>query len=418
MYWNAKRADACIVHGAGWSGLRGVSGTESVSPTTTTKYFITCVNNYGSFTDSATITVMGKAPTTTPPVTPPATTTPTLTLVASSTLINYGSSTMLAWNSTNANSCTASDGWSGNKAVSGNQSVSPTATTTYTLTCGNGGATTSQSVTINVASTSVPQAPGPILSFTATPSSITDDTGASSTLSWSSSNTSYCLATNGWSGSKGLSGSQTVSPAATTTYTLSCGGAGGTTTLNAIVNVTASSTPNPNPSLNHVVISEVYYDTASTSQKVETEGDNEWVELYNGTGSIVDLSGWTIGDNTNPAGDVLPAGTMIPNNGYLVITASSTTGSFWSIPVGSQVIVLSSSIGSNGLANGSTGDGVFLKNLSSTTIDAMNYGSNTTVFNPGVSTVAEGHSLYRTSLTTDTDAATDWSDNASPTPGM
>jgi hypothetical protein len=43
----------------------------------------------------------------------------------------------------------------------------------------------------------------------------------------------------------------------------------------------------------------------------------EWVELYNPTGSVVDLTGWTIEDNTAVPADL--TGLSIPANGYLVL---------------------------------------------------------------------------------------------------
>lgn len=52
--------------------------------------------------------------------------------------------------------------------------------------------------------------------------------GGSVVLTWSSSGTSSCTASGGWSGSRAISGSQTVGPInQTSTYTLSCSGEGG-----------------------------------------------------------------------------------------------------------------------------------------------------------------------------------------------
>jgi hypothetical protein len=49
----------------------------------------------------------------------------------------------LTWSVTNAATCAASDGWTGNKALTGSQQVTVTATTKYTLTCAaNDGSTT------------------------------------------------------------------------------------------------------------------------------------------------------------------------------------------------------------------------------------------------------------------------------------
>jgi uncharacterized protein YjdB len=68
----------------------------------------------------------------------------------SPTTITRGQSATLSWSTQNATSCSASDGWSGSKAVSGSQSVSPTVTTTYTLTCAGQGTSVTRSVTITV----------------------------------------------------------------------------------------------------------------------------------------------------------------------------------------------------------------------------------------------------------------------------
>lgn len=76
----------------------------------------------------------------------------TVNLSASPATITVGQSSTLSWTSTNATSCTASGGWSGTKATSGNQSVTPTSTTTYTLGCTGGGSSVSQQVTVTVGS--------------------------------------------------------------------------------------------------------------------------------------------------------------------------------------------------------------------------------------------------------------------------
>ncbi len=155
---------------------------------------------------------------------------PTVTITASSSSIISGQSSTLTWSTTNANSCTASGGWSGTKATTSSEVVSPTATTTYTLVCNGNGGTGTSSATVNVAAPTAPT-----VSITASSTSIIS--GQSSTLTWSSTDATSCTASNGWSGSQSTSGTQVVSPTATTTYTLACSGAGGTATSSATVNV-------------------------------------------------------------------------------------------------------------------------------------------------------------------------------------
>jgi hypothetical protein len=58
------------------------------------------------------------------------------------------------------------------------------------------------------------------VSLSANPNNI--NSGQASTLYWSSDNANNCYASDGWSGSKNLSGNQVVYPYTTTTYTIRC----------------------------------------------------------------------------------------------------------------------------------------------------------------------------------------------------
>ena len=79
---------------------------------------------------------------------PPA---PVVTLTASAGTIDSGAKATLTWTSTDASSCTASDGWSGTVATSGTQdSAALTADTTFTLTCIGDGGTTVASTVVHV----------------------------------------------------------------------------------------------------------------------------------------------------------------------------------------------------------------------------------------------------------------------------
>lgn len=163
---------------------------------------------------------------------------PTVSISASPTSVQSGSPSTLTWSSTNATSCTASNGWSGAKATSGNQSTGNlTTATTYTLSCTGIGGDSSASTTVNVTA-----APAPSINLSANPTSVV--TGSPSTLTWTSTNATSCTASNGWSGTKATSGSQsTGNLSATTNFTLHCTGPGGTT--NRSVSVTVTSAPPP-----------------------------------------------------------------------------------------------------------------------------------------------------------------------------
>ena len=81
--------------------------------------------------------------------------------------------------------------------------------------------------------------PAPTVSIAANPTSVSS--GGSSTLTWSSTDATSCTASGGWSGSKATSGTQSLSNlTSTATYTLTCTGAGGTSSpASATVTVTA-----------------------------------------------------------------------------------------------------------------------------------------------------------------------------------
>ncbi len=88
----------------------------------------------------------------------------------------------------------------------------------------------------------------PIVTFSANPSTIS--TGQSSTLTWSSTGATSCTASGGFSTGGATSGSVSVSPLITSTYSVTCSGPGGTSVpANATVTVTVpdltiTATPN------------------------------------------------------------------------------------------------------------------------------------------------------------------------------
>jgi len=74
---------------------------------------------------------------------------PTITFTSNVSTVDSGDPAVLNWSVSNANSCTASGGWSGSKSVgSGNETVRPAAPTTYTLSCTGDGGTASKSVVV------------------------------------------------------------------------------------------------------------------------------------------------------------------------------------------------------------------------------------------------------------------------------
>lgn len=215
------------------------SGTAvTVSPTATTQYTLTVTPPVGSIdaTQTATVTV--------DPV-------PTITgfTAATNPITSGGSTGLTAVFSGGTGTITAPGGYS-SPAISGTAvNVSPTATTTYTLTVtppvGTVNATASVTVTVNPGAT--------ITSFTATPGTI--EAGSSSGLvGYFTGGTGVITAPGGFSSPATSGTAVTVTPASTTTYTLTVTPTGGGTAATAQATVTVSPQPvitsftaSPNP---------------------------------------------------------------------------------------------------------------------------------------------------------------------------
>ena len=148
---------------------------------------------------------------------------PSITFTASPDAIPTDGTATLSWNVANANSVSI-DGV-GAVATTGSMQVNPKATTTYSLHATGAGGQVQASATVTVA------APGD-LTFTATPAQIAP--GQSATLSWSAANETSVTIDNGV-GTFGPSGSVTVTPAVTTSYTATATGPAGTKSATAKV---------------------------------------------------------------------------------------------------------------------------------------------------------------------------------------
>jgi hypothetical protein len=161
---------------------------------------------------------------------------PRIRLSAKPTSVNPGGTSTLKWSTRYANTCNASGGWTGTRPLSGTETTVPlTTTTTYALSCIGNGGTVTESVIVSVTAP-----PVPTLTLAADPLSIAS--GDSSTLTWSSTNATSCIARDGWSGSKDTSGSQSTGAlSGTTTFTLECSGAGGSVWETVTVTVVPAS---------------------------------------------------------------------------------------------------------------------------------------------------------------------------------
>ena len=176
--------------------------------------------------------------------------------------------------------------------------------------------------------------------------------------------------------------------------------------------LTPTHTPTPSPTTNpsnegDIVINEVQYDPPQEG----TDTAFEWLELLNRTGQPVDLTGWGISDNHES--DPIPA-MSVPPGGFGVIAARTDFYTNFPNFTGNIVFMSDGSI-SNGLSN--TGDRLILSDPTGKVIDTLSFGDDNTVMSPPCRDVPEGHSIERRPAGLDTNQASDFVDNAAPSPG-
>lgn len=96
----------------------------------------------------------------------------------------------------------------------------------------------------------------------------------------------------------------------------------------------AANEPCACPAASRVVINEIGYDDPGT------DGPGEFIELYNPTGSAVDVTGWTLalfnGSTNEEYASVILTGSIAPG-GYLVATGSSSTITPSDVDLGSAI---------------------------------------------------------------------------------
>ena len=220
LNWSSTEATLCSIPW-GSSATSGNYTTPSLFSNTT--YTITCYGPAGSNSGSVTVNVAA------PP--PP----PTVTLVADPATVPMNSSTALSWSSTNATSCNTPWGATGTSGAY----VTPPITyeRTFTVTCSGYGGSNASYVVLRIGAAAPPAVP--TVTLTANPTSVAY--GASSTLIWGSTNASAC--STPW-GSTAINGSYiTPGLTATTTFSVTCSGSGGSPTASATVTVAAPPPP-------------------------------------------------------------------------------------------------------------------------------------------------------------------------------
>jgi cysteine-rich repeat protein len=207
------------------------AGTFDVTPNQTRTYKLVVAGSAGAeVSQDVTVTVT------------PANGPVVRSFTATPATIEAGQSSTLSWDVGNAQSVSITDGagqsvYSGGD-LTGTQAVTPTQTTTYTLTAQDGNnmsATRTVTVTVNA------PAGASITSFTAQPTAV--DPGNSSTLSWQVSNApgGIEIAAGGsvLHSDTQASGTFAVTPAQATTYTLTAKNPNGDATATVTVTVNA-----------------------------------------------------------------------------------------------------------------------------------------------------------------------------------
>jgi hypothetical protein len=214
-------------------GAVAASGSSPVTPATTTTYTLTATGPGGTVTATVTVQV-GPNPIGNPQI---------IRFEANPVSIAPGQSSTLSWTTTGASTVTISP-TVGSVTLNGSTTVTPAATTTYTLTAtSSDGKSVSAPVQVIVAPANIPQ----ILTFVANPQTI--DAGQSSQLCWQVSGATNIQIDPGVGSNLNANDCATVKPSVTTTYTLTATNAQGTIKANVTVNVGAvritSFTANP-----------------------------------------------------------------------------------------------------------------------------------------------------------------------------
>lgn len=175
----------------------------------------------------------------------PTTVAPNVAITATPTSVTQGNSSTLTVTAANATQVVISDSADINTytlaATGGTQKVTPTSTTTYTATATGAGGTATAKTTVTLTTTG---ANSPTVTISASPATIA--MGSSATLTVVATNATqvliadnldsktYILAVSG--------GTQVLTPAATTIYTATATGTGGTVTAQTTITVTAAGT--------------------------------------------------------------------------------------------------------------------------------------------------------------------------------
>ncbi|MFO7560975.1 MAG: PKD domain-containing protein, partial [Desulfobacterales bacterium] len=272
--------------------------------------------------------------------------TPAVSIAGAPETIGLGQTAILSWDSTYADSCSIDQGI-GTVAAVGATIVTPSTTTTYTITAIGPGGTATDSVTVVVLGP-------PTASISANPGTI--PTGGSSELTWTTTDADTVSIDQGI-GSVALSGSVFVTPSTTTTYTITATGLGGTATesITVIVADQPTASISANPETIPIGGSSELTWIATNADTITIDPD---VGTVNASGAVSvapsETTTYTL-TAIGPGGTATSNVTVTVNNPFTLIITSPSAGSTISRP---DVMVEGTIIHSGALETGIVVNGV------------------------------------------------------------
>jgi hypothetical protein len=138
LTWSARGADGCEAS-AGWTGSRGVTGSQQVGPVeAATEFRLSCAGPGGGVSAQVALAVDDGSG-------------PAITLRAEPEQVPVDGTTTLTWSAPGAESCTATGAWSGSRPTSGSITTSALAqSSSFGLSCTNANGNALSTVTVAV----------------------------------------------------------------------------------------------------------------------------------------------------------------------------------------------------------------------------------------------------------------------------
>jgi hypothetical protein len=156
-----------------------------------------------------------------------------------------------------------------------------------------------------------------------------------------------------------------------------------------------------NTDYDHIIFTEIEYDPPGT------ESEEEWIEIYNPTDIAINLTGWTVTDNTETQWS-FPDGSVISPESYITIARDSDAFNF-RFGCSPNIDVFTRSLNNNG-------DQLFLKDNEGNEIDFVAWESGYGLLYPVWDISADNGESVQRNDNQDTDSPSDWLSNQEPEP--